>query len=242
MTWCANLQETCGFSLTKSGGTVAFYAWCCVHGGVGELVGETEQAKGREGALLAKRWLDRSTRVCADLVNPDRLAAKKLTLKKAHYEDSQSVFSFDLGGRLRGGDLEGQYFLAECKNYEKASDLGTHYRAFLAHCYRAVVLDHIMADNFFWIAFAPHGTTKWDSLTTVDEVKFAVLNKNVVDVNFTPDQDPASFFCMDTAKAVSDRLWLIILSEKQIEHLTLSREHHGVIEKFIIENASESVR
>ncbi|MBF9315821.1 MULTISPECIES: hypothetical protein [Mycobacteroides] len=203
------------------------------------MSGETEQRKGRVGALLAKQWLDRTTRVSADLVNPDGVAAKKLTLKKADYKDANAVFSFDLGGRFREGDFVGQNFLAECKKYANSSDLTAHFRAFLAHCYRAVSIDHLMADQFFWIAFAPHGGTKWDKITSSDEVKSAVLHKDLLDINFVPNQVPEESFSAETAELVSDRLWMLILSEKQIDHLTLSKEHHGVIEKFIVDNAKE---
>lgn len=164
------------------------------------MSGEEEQQKGRKGARLAQRWLDRTTRVNASLLNPDGVAKTKLKLKKANYVDVNSVFSFDLGGRFRGGELDGQEFLAECKNYYKASDLGTHFRSFLAHCYRAVAVEHQMADQFFWIAFAPHGTTKWDVLTSFEEVKASVLHRSCWDINFTPDQTPETEFSDEIAK------------------------------------------
>lgn len=205
------------------------------------MAGEGEQQKGRRGALLAKRWLERTTRVNVSWVNPDGVAERKLRMKKAHYTGVNSVFSFDLGGTLRGGELEGHEFLAECKNYEKASDLGTHYRSFLAHCYRAVAIEHPMADQFFWIAFAPHGTTKWDRMTSPEEVKEAVLHKETRDVNFLPSEDPEAEYSDEIGRLVSERLWLLILSTKQIDHLTLSKEHHAVIEAHIIESAKEAI-
>lgn len=206
------------------------------------MSGEVEQKKGRVGALLAKRWLDRTTRVRADWVNPDGVAADKLTLKKAIYNDEQDVFSFDLGGQFREGDFLGQNFLAECKNYDKSSDLPKHFRAFLAHCYAAVARKHFMADHFFWIAFAPHGGTSWDDIASVDRIRSAVLHKDLLDINFVAGDDPAECFDPDVAKATSERIWMLILSEKQVDHLTLSKEHHGVIEKFIIDNAKEIER
>lgn len=203
------------------------------------MSGETEQRKGRRGALLAKRWLERTTRVNRSLVNPDGVAARKLTIKKAKYVDANSVFSFDLGGSFRGGDLDGQDFLAECKYYASSQDLPAHFRAFLAHCYRALAIDHLMADQFLWISFAPHGVSKWDKLASVEEVKAAVLDDKLLDVNFTDGQDPHTEFSEDIAKKVSERVWLLILSERQIEHLTMSQEHHSIIEKYIVQNAKE---
>ncbi|GAT11760.1 hypothetical protein H7I77_00360 [Mycolicibacterium novocastrense] len=206
------------------------------------MAGESEQSKGRVGALLAKRWLDRTTRVRADWVNPDRVAKTKLTLKKAHYETVQDVFSFDLGGQFREGDFEGETFLAECKNYEKSQDLPKHFRAFLAHCYRAVSIGHFMADHFFWIAFAPHGGTLWEEIASPDKVRAAVIHKDLRDVNFTPEQNPDDLYDSQIGETVSDRIWMLILSERQVEHLTLSQKHHGVIEEYIINNAKEIER
>lgn len=206
------------------------------------MSGEAEQKKGRVGALLAKRWLDRTTRVRADWVNPDGVAKTKLTLKKAHYESVQDVFSFDLGGQFREGDYEGENFLAECKNYEKSSDLPKHFRAFLAHCYRAVSVQHLMADHFFWIAFAPHGGTLWEEIASVDKIEAAVLHQKLIDINFTPDQKPADLYSPETAELVSKRIWMLILSERQVDHLTLSQKHHGVIEDYIVNSAREIER
>ncbi|NIH98410.1 hypothetical protein [Mycolicibacterium fluoranthenivorans] len=203
------------------------------------MSGETEQAKGRQGALLAKQWLDRSTRVRAELVNPDGVAKKKLSLKKAHFKDANATFSFDLGGRFREGDFDGEQFLAEVKNYANSSDLPQHFRGFLAHCYRAVAIDHMMADQFFWISFAPHGGTRWDKITSVDDIKDAVLHKDFVDVNFTPGQDCEKEFSPEIAETVSKRVWLLILSPQQIEHLTLTQKHHGVLEDYIVNSAKE---
>ncbi|WP_032393339.1 hypothetical protein [Rhodococcoides fascians] len=203
------------------------------------MSGEAEQRKGRQGAMLAKRWLERTTRVNRSLLNPDGMAAKKLTLQKAKYDNVNSVFSFDLGGSFRGGDLDGQDFMAECKKYATASDLPKHFRAFLAHCYRAIAIDHHMADQLLWISFAPHGGDKWDKLSGTEAVKQAVLHKDLVDVNFKEGEDPDELFSDDIAAEVSKRVSILILSEWQIENLIMSQEHHGVIEKYIVENAKE---
>ncbi|MGW4119869.1 hypothetical protein [Nocardia sp. NPDC004711] len=203
------------------------------------MAGESEQAKGRQGALLAKLWLNRTTRATSCIVNPDNFAKQKLTLKKADYRTLNDVFSFDLGGRLRGGELEGQDFLAEVKNYKNSSNLPGHFRDFLAHCYRAMIVQHLMADNFFWIAFSPHTASKWDQLANADAVKAAVLDTETRGINFTPEQDPQEEFLEEVAKEVSNRIWMIVLSEKQIKHLTLLEEHHRIIEGHIVQSAGE---
>lgn len=196
------------------------------------MPGEALQEKGRKGARLAKKWLDRTTRVDAKLVNPDEFAVSKLTINKAQPRGASKDFSFDLGGFLRGEELEGQGFLAECKNYDTSSDLGTHYKLFLAHCYRAAATGHILADNFFFISFAPFNVTIWDTQRSVDTVRSAVLAHR--EVNFLDGQDPQAEINDDTVKAVSDRLWILILSEEQVEKLIMTAEHHGVIEQYIV--------
>lgn len=140
---------------------------------------------------------------------------------------------------MRGGELEGQDFLAEVKNYKNSSNLPGHFRDFLAHCYRAMIVQHLMADNFFWIAFSPHTASKWDQLANADAVKAAVLDTETRGINFTPEQDPQEEFLEEVAKEVSNRIWMIVLSEKQIKHLTLLEEHHRIIEGHIVQSAGE---
>jgi hypothetical protein len=73
-------------------------------------VWDETQAKGAEGARRAKLWLESTTRVNVQCVNPHRVAVPRLTFKW----HGGSTFSFDLGGVLLGEDLHGQEFLAEC--------------------------------------------------------------------------------------------------------------------------------
>ncbi|WP_029892916.1 hypothetical protein [Nocardia brasiliensis] len=198
------------------------------------MSGEASQEKGREGARLAKKWLERSTRVNVTWVNPDKVAIPKLTLDKARPVGQSKDFSFDLGGYLRGEDIDGQTFLAECKNYKDSSDQGNHYSAFLAHCYRAAATNHLLGDNFFWITYAPFNVTTWDQLASKEKVRKSVLDNP--DVNFCEGEDPIAVISQEIVCAVSERLWMLVLSEKQIEHLVLTANHHSIIEQDIIRN------
>ena len=89
---------------------------------------------GRDGAVRAKRWLERTTRVDVSWVNPDSVA--KLTFDWAN----GGSFSFDLGGKLRGGAFHGQEFFAEVKEYNSVGDQPRLYDEYLAKCYRAYVV------------------------------------------------------------------------------------------------------
>lgn len=192
------------------------------------MTGEALHAIGADGARRAKLWLEATTRVHAKWVNPGRLATKKLTFA---WSDGAN-FSFDLGGLLRGGDVDSEEFLAECKKYTTAADQGALYKEYLAKCYRAYTEFPARCDNFMWITWAPFFTTKWDEITTAPFVRAAVeanLVRVLGEVAQPSDVDE------DVISAVADRLWIIVLSERQEKHLVPTGEHRGVIEKYIVE-------
>ncbi len=136
------------------------------------IKGEALHDQGRDGARRAKRWLDATSRVDACWVNPDNGATQKLAFD---WPQGGQSFSFDLGGWLRYGSLEGQMFFAEVKKYPSSSDLGQHYKDFLAKCYVAYRQRPQYTDHFMWVSWAPHAATRWDSLTTAQEVFDAVV-------------------------------------------------------------------
>lgn len=195
------------------------------------IQGEAAQAKGADGARRAKRWLEATTRVNAQWVNPDPPAIPKLTFDWPHGGQS---FSFDLGGLLKYGELDGQMFFAESKNYTAPNDLSRHYSVFLAQCYVAYTALPHHCDHFMWIAWSPHNINHWPKLTTADYVRDHVI-KNRTRIFGDIDEDEARRqLDPDVVSEVADRLWLIILSEKQ-ETLVISNEHRGLIEQHEVE-------
>lgn len=186
--------------------------------------GEQLHDLGREGARRAKEWLEATTRVNAQWVNPDRYAVPKLSFTWADIK--QSTFSFDLGGILLGGDLHSQEFLAESKYYKKPGDQGTLYVDYLAKCYRALAVRPDRCDNFMWITWAPFNITKWHDLCSADQVRDAI-NEHAGKVFGEQERDEESE--RKACEVVSRRLWLIVLSERQ-ESLVISREHRAVIQ------------
>ena len=193
------------------------------------IEGETAQAKGADGARRAKRWLESTTRVNAQWVNPDPPAVAKLTFAWPHGGQN---FSFDLGGLLKYGDLDGHLFFAESKNYAAPSDLREHYSKFLAQCYVAYLDKPAYCDHFMWIAWSPHDITKWPTLTTAGYVKkHVVLHRARVFGDGVSEVDAEALIDEEAVSAVASRLWLIILSEKQ-ETLVISKEHRGVIDQY----------
>ncbi|MGW6449523.1 hypothetical protein [Lentzea sp. NPDC055074] len=191
------------------------------------MSGEETQAKGADGARRAKLYLESFARANVQWVNPDPISIPKLTFPWANGKD----FSFDLGGILLGEELHGQEFLAESKMYKSAQDQGTHYRKYLAQCYRAFQLRPDRCDNFTWITWAPFLVTEWDELDSPEMVKASVLLHRDRVFNVADEDEANSLIVDQTCKDVADRLWMWVLSKRQ-EKLTLTREHLGVIRKY----------
>ncbi|MBN9113568.1 MAG: hypothetical protein J0I34_32910 [Pseudonocardia sp.] len=185
------------------------------------MSGEEAHAKGAEGAQRARTYLELTSRAKVQWINPHPLAVRKLTFTWA---DDSEPFSFDIGGQLLGEELDGQEFLAECKNYATSSDLLPHYRKFLAQCYRAYSLRPERCDNFLFISFAAFGGSVWDTLTSVERVIEAVESRKVA-ATTSGEVD------VEIRKAVADRLRILILSPWH-ERLVLTKEHLGVIRRF----------
>jgi hypothetical protein len=192
------------------------------------IQGEAAQAKGADGARRAKRWLESTTRVNAQWVNPDKAAINKLTFDWPH---GGRTFSYDLGGLMKYGEFDGQMFFAESKNYNAPSDLATHYDKFLAQCYVAFEQREAYCDHFLWIAWSPHSINKWPDLMSKDAVRAAVLKHRKRIFDEEDEEAAAALIVAATVTAVAERLWLIVLSEKQ-ERLVISGEHRGVIDKY----------
>lgn len=197
------------------------------------MPGETEHAKGKEGTDSAKRWLERTTRAQVQWVQPDEMAVRKLTFKKAN----GSSFSFDIGGLLRGGELSNAEFLGEVKKYKDASDQPDLYKEFLAKCYRAYDVLPERCDRFIWITWAPFSATTWSKLDDPDRIKNAVLEH--WEYNFeTTDERDSAVIDDSLLGEVSNRIWRVVLSDNQIKHLSMSDEYRAVIAKHEVERGT----
>lgn len=193
------------------------------------MSGEETQEKGREGARRAKEWLESTTRVNACWVNPDRFAVGKLSFPWAGSD--RQPFSYDLGGLLRRGDLEGQSFYAEVKNYRNASNhQADEYVEYLAKSYCAYIARPAFCDSFMWITWHPFSSTKWSQLCSADFVFDAVVKHRQDTLGVSDEGEAKIKVDRATCEAVAARLWLIVLSDKQ-EKLTVSPEHRGLIEQ-----------
>jgi hypothetical protein len=141
------------------------------------LTGEQTQLLGEQGAQRAKRWLESTCRAEVKWNNPT-LGVNKLQHLKAGAPAGSTAqgdsFSFDMGGTLLGGALEGDLFVAESKKYATPGDQGTEYRKFVAKCYRLEDTHAQVFDHFMWITWSPFLVTSWDELLTPTFIQAAV--------------------------------------------------------------------
>lgn len=171
------------------------------------MSGEELHKIGRDGAIRAKDWLERTTRVDVKWINPG-------LVEKLEFQWTDGTkFSFDLGGCLRSGEFHGQEFYAEVKKYSTVGNQPGEYEEYLAKCYRAFSLLPARCDHFFWITWHPFSQTKWQRLCGPDEVESAVKAHSAKCLG-------DSSLSREMCETVADRLWLIVLSDRQ-EELTI---------------------
>lgn len=199
------------------------------------MSGEQIQAKGADGARRAKLWLEATTRANVPWVNPHSVAVPKLTFE---WVDS-GTFSFDIGGTLLGGEVDGQEFLGECKMYENAFDQNKLYNEYLAKCYVARLRRPDRCDNFMWITWSPFATTTWSELVSFERVSKAVVKESTRALGAN-GKDASDRLDEQLCKDVASRLWIIVLSERQEKHLVLSPEHQGVIRGHIAKEGAQA--
>lgn len=194
-------------------------------------VGEDAHAKGADGVRRAKQWLESTMRVAWVWTNADNAVSKK-KLAYAWPGNPSRPFSFDLGGIMRAGEFDGHQFSAEVKCYDKEHKQPEMYRRFLAQCYVALAERPYLCDHFMWITWCPFNATVWHEHCTEGRVRQAVLEHRELVLGTTAVTEAESLLDDERVKAVADRLWLIVISEKQEQLLPLI-EWQAIIESAI---------
>jgi hypothetical protein len=198
------------------------------------LTGEQIQKLGEQGGQRAKRWLESTCRAEVIWNNPE-IGVDTLQYRKAGApagSNAQSdFFSFDLGGRLLGGEMEGDVFLAESKKYATSADQGTEYRKFLAKCYRVQDTYDKLSDSFLWITWAPFLVTVWDDLLTPAYVESSVTSNA-----------ECKYIALGEAKydatigdAVAAKLLIVVLADGQEVALSLHGDELLHVRKALLE-------
>jgi len=135
-----------------------------------------------------------------------------------------------MGGVLQGGDLDGEIFLVESKFYRGTNGQGTMYRRFLAECYMALKTHRFFCDHFMWITWAPFLVDSWSDLMTPEYVERGVLeSKERVFGELRDGEAYEDLIEPELLRAVASRLWIIVLSDKQEKHLTMTLEHLAIV-------------
>lgn len=187
--------------------------------------GEALHKAGDDGARRAKRWLEASTRVSKSWLNTDPAIGERCEFK---WPNGDTTFSFDIGGFLCGGEFEGHSFLAECKNYTTIGDQPSEYDTYLAKCYAAYLEQPKWSDHFMWITWHPFSVTSWKNLCGRVKVREAALAEHRRLFGVDSKEEAEKVIDENVVDAVSERLWLIVLSRNQ-ERLVISRKHLALI-------------
>jgi hypothetical protein len=208
-------------------------------GGERKMAGEDAQDTGREGLQRARQWLSLTTRVKDSWTHSEEPLAELIHFQWPY--GSQATFSFDLGGIFKDGDLDGQSFVAEVKNYRYEMDLPDQFLDFLAKCYVALEAKPARCDHFLWISWSPFQARSWHKHATTESVKKALAHpsnrKRVLDVDTA--SDAMQKWNIELMSKVASRIWLITLSDQQ-EKLVLTPSNHRLVKFFSEEQGSAS--
>ncbi|MEV8066182.1 hypothetical protein AB0P32_08570 [Streptomyces sp. NPDC085995] len=177
------------------------------------MVGEDAHLKGISGAKRAKLYLEGTMRICGAFANTDSDAwARKLTLA---WPEGGQTFSFDLGGSMRGAPYHGDQFCAEVKHYQGPADQGTHFVEFLAKCYVADQEKYLFGDHYMWITWAPFNVNSWSQLHEPQRIESAVVQHRQRIFGDVSEDEARKRIDANAVQSVSERVWRIVLSEKQ---------------------------
>ncbi len=188
------------------------------------MYGEEAHEAGAVGAAKAKRWLDATTRVSVYWTYPSDASKNKL-----EYEWADGTrFVFDLGGVFNQGELKGQTFAAEVKNYTTVGHQPEMYREFLARSYRARITRPSAVDQLMWITWNPFNASTWSKLTTTEEVRARVLEMPEKALGVSTSEEAESVVDDSVCEAIADSLWLLVLSDRH-EHLMLSKDDRAAV-------------
>jgi hypothetical protein len=202
------------------------------------VAGELRQQTGSNGIERAKRWLNYSTRVANIYANTDKVF-KDLLHFQWPYGDQP--FSFDLGGKLRGGDLHDQSFMAEVKSYRYEMDSAQEYRKFVAECYVAFQEKPDRCDNLIWLSWSPFQARAWHKHRSAEVIKYHLFHvDNIFRVFGTNSIDEArDKIDEQVVYELTNRLWLLTLCDEQ-ENLVIKSDHYQHLIAFMgIEEGSQ---
>lgn len=196
-----------------------------------DIPGELLHKLGEEGARRAKLWLDSTTRVKSSWTVYDKGAPTKLSFPWPHGGRS---YSYDLGGNFLGGDLENEFFLAECKKYTTKKQ-GPAFDKFLAQSYSTLERHPYLADHFLWITWHPFRIDSWNLLYSEDAIRAAVVaDRERLFGSEISEEDARVQINENIVADLATRIWIIVLSDRQ-ETLVISTDDRAELMKIRIQ-------
>lgn len=195
--------------------------------------GEDHQKKGAESEKAILRWLRMTTRVRTFYERNSELTRGLLIYK---WPFATTTFSFDFGGEFRGEDIDGQCFLAESKGHGTSANLPKEFRKFLGQCYSVAAHSPTPPSHYLWVSYSPHGTGKWESITSTDEVKSAILHSDNIERIFGTDKPEEAKVDHDAVQLIATSIWMVIYSDR-LQTLNMEMEHYSLIQSRIAEQA-----
>ena len=180
---------------------------------------ESVQKDGMDGVDLAKRWLESTTWV--ELPFDAYNNAPVCTLRRL----DGKVKRYDLFGSIHTRPPTPLY--VEVKDYDSSGGKqGADYWAFLANAYSVTAQDLKDGEDarreFMWITRHPFNITDWASLTSPDRIKKALEDHH-------SEALAGESIDVDLLATVADRLWLLVLHQRQ-EGLMLTAEELALVE------------
>ncbi|MFE9960540.1 hypothetical protein [Micromonospora sp. NPDC005299] len=195
------------------------------------VAGEIHQQTGSIGIDRAKRWLDNTTRVSSIYTNTEKVFGDLLHFRWPHGGQS---FSFDIGGKLRGGALHDKSFMAEVKAYKYEMDSAREYAEFVAECYVAFQDKPDYCDNLIWLSWAPFQAQSWHKHRTPETIRKHLLHKENIHRVFgtTSVEEAKAKLNEQVVYELTNRLWLLTLCEEQ-ESLVITTDNYNRLRAFM---------
>lgn len=185
---------------------------------------ETEHAKGYDGVIMAKKWLESTTR---------------FRIHFSVYESEAMCTMPLLGGGTKVFDMQGVHvehdattnrcpLYVEVKNYDTRGGQGTKYQQHLRDCYLAAARELVdgvdRKTEFMWLTWHPFALKKWSKLCSEDELRRALADSDLGSLNEA------------LVRSLPQRLWLVVLSRRQDE-LTMGDQLLGEIRRIVTQKA-----
>lgn len=183
------------------------------------MADEEIQELGREGVGQIREWLEATTWFYL----PYNAYQDGIRCKLSHHSGRKK---FDLVGHHRGDENQRRTVYVECKRYTTASGQAKEFKRFLAIAYSSA---HKQVQEFgewdglyIWATYHPFSIGQWSQLTTADAVRAAVVDTENSDILHSGPLNE------DLIRNVADQVWLLVLSDKQL-NITLTPEELNAV-------------